>query len=203
MTLHCSVFIATSLDGYIARDDGSIDWLEAANATVPPGEDCGYADFMASVDALVMGSGTFEKVLSFADWPYGEKPVWVVSRTLTHIPAHLPAQVRLLHGTPGEITSLAQQQGYKRLYIDGGKLIQSFLQDGLVTELTVTTIPVLLGSGRALFGRLARDVKLGLVASRSYSFGFVQSTYQVIRNTPESTPTPPTAAPTPPAHTPQ
>lgn len=199
MTLHCSVFIATSLDAYIARDDGSIDWLEAANATVPPGEDCGYADFMDSVDALVMGSGTFEKVLSFADWPYGEKPVWVVSRTLTHIPAHLPALVRLLHGTPGEITSLAQQQGYKRLYIDGGKLIQSFLQDGLITELTVTTIPVLLGSGRALFGRLARDVKLGLVASRSYPFGFVQSTYQVQ----DSTPTQATATPTPPAHTPQ
>ena len=185
MSLHCAVFIATSLDGFIARDDGSIDWLETANATIPPGEDCGYADFMASVDVLVMGSGTFEKVLFFPEWPYGEKPVWVVSRTRTDLPAHLPPQVRLMNLTPAEIASIARHSGYQRLYVDGGQLIQSFLQDALITELTITTIPVLLGAGRALFGRLARDVPLALVASRAYPFGFVQSTYRVISGAPD------------------
>jgi dihydrofolate reductase len=179
MHLHCSVFIATSLDGYIAREDGSIDWLEAANATVPQGEDCGYLRFMSSVDVLVMGSGTFDKVLSFPEWLYGEKAVWVVSRTLTRLPDHLPSQVRLMNCTPGEIVTIARQSGFKRLYVDGGKLIQSFLRDGLITDLTITTIPVLLGSGRALFGPLASDVKLQLVSCHSYPFGFIQTTYRL------------------------
>lgn len=188
MNLDCSVFIATSLDGYIARNDGSIDWLEAVNALVPLGEDCGYAAFMSSVDALVMGSGTFEKVVSFSEWPYGEKPVWVVSNTLNRLPAHLPSQVQLVRGTPNEIASMAKQSGYKRLYIDGGRLIQSFLREGLMTELTITTIPVLLGSGRALFGPLDSDVKLELVSSRSFPFGFVQSTYCVDGKAPNPSP---------------
>jgi len=181
MSLRCSVFIAASLDGYIARSDGSIDWLEAANATVPQGEDCGYAAFMSSVDVLVMGRGTFETVLSFPAWPYGDKPAWVVSRTLTSLPATLPPQVRLMNDAPCEIVSIAGQCGYQRLYVDGGQLIQAFLRDGLITDLTVTTIPVLLGAGRSLFGTLSRDVTLKLVASKSYPFGFVQSTYQVAK----------------------
>jgi dihydrofolate reductase len=179
MNLHCSVFIATSLDGHIAREDGSIDWLEAANATVPQGEDCGYSDFMSSVDVLVMGSGTFDKVLSFPEWPYGEKAVWVVSGTLTRLPDHLPSQGRLMNCTPGEIATIARQSGFKRLYVDGGKLIQSFLREGLITDLKITTIPVLLGSGRPLFGPLAGDVKIELVSCHSYPFGFVQTTYQL------------------------
>ncbi|HZW23355.1 dihydrofolate reductase family protein [Noviherbaspirillum sp.] len=179
MSLRCSVFIATSLDGYIARSDGSIDWLEAANATVTQGEDCGYGAFMSSVDVLVMGRGTFETVLSFPAWPYGDKPVWVVSRTLKSLPATLPPQVRLMNDSPREIVAIAGQCGHQRLYVDGGQLIQAFLRDGLITDLTITTIPVLLGAGRTLFGTLSRDVTLKLASSKSYPFGFVQSTYQV------------------------
>lgn len=179
MDLKVSVFIATSLDGFIAREDGGIDWLEAANAAVPPGEDCGYARFIASVDALVMGSGTFEKVLSFPDWPYGDKPVWVLSHSLARLPDHLPPSVQLLRDAPGEVVARARRQGYQRLYVDGGKLVQSFLREGLVTDLTLTTIPVLLGAGRPLFGPLRGDIRLGLESSHGFAFGFVQSIYRV------------------------
>lgn len=180
MLPRCSVFIATSLDGFIARPDGTIDWLERANETVPEGQDCGYADFMSTVDALVMGSGTFEKVMSFPEWPYGDKPVWVVSRSLQQLPAHLPPQVRLLNASPLAIAQEAERLGFERLYIDGGQLIQSFLRAGLVTDLTVTTIPVLIGAGRPLFGVLSGDVPLALVASRAHPFGFVQSSYELL-----------------------
>lgn len=179
MTLRLSVFIATSLDGYIARPDGAIDWLEQANACVPAGEDCGYAALMASVDLLVMGRGTFEKVLSFPDWPYAGKPVWVVSRSGITPAADLPPQVRVTGASPEQIVQDAAEQGFRHLYVDGGRLIQSFLRAGLIDELTITTIPVLLGEGRPLFGALPADVPLRLVASRAYPFGFVQSTYAV------------------------
>lgn len=181
MPLHCSVFIATSLDGFIARPDGDIDWLEQANGRVPPGEDCGYADFMSTVDVLVMGRNTFEQVLTFPEWPYADKPVWVVSRTLTRLPAHLPVSVRLLAQTPHELVAQARELGYKRLYIDGGRLIQSFLREGLITDLTITAIPVLIGQGRSLFGASRADIALKLVSSHAYPFGFVQSVYEVQR----------------------
>lgn len=181
MASRCRVFIATSLDGFIARRNGSLDWLDEVNASVPPGEDCGYADFMGSVDLLVMGRGTFEKVLSFPEWPYGDKPVWVVSKSLTELPAHLPAAVRLQDLEPGALLALAQDHGLHELYVDGGRLIRSFLRDGLVSEMTITTVPVLLGSGLPLFADDARgkDIALRLTASRAYPFGFVQSTYAV------------------------
>jgi dihydrofolate reductase len=179
MTLQCSVFIATSLDGFIARTDGSIDWLEAANKTVPPGEDCGYGQFMGSVDALVMGRRTFETVAKFPEWPYGNKPVWVVSRSLQHLPSDLPPQVELTCDAPAMLVSQARTRGWERLYIDGGELIQSFLRDRLLTDLTITTVPVLLGAGRRLFGELGCDLPMRLLSSRAYPFGFVQSVYAV------------------------
>lgn len=181
MNLQCSVFIATSLDGFIARPNGSIDWLESLNKTVPANEDCGYAHFMDSVDALVMGRRTLETTLTFPQWPYGEKPVLVVSRTLQRLPSHIPAQVELTQATPADITLDASSRGWKRLYIDGGELVQSFLRSGLLTDLTITTVPVLLGSGRRLFGELERDVSVRLKSSVSYPFGFVQSFYEVMR----------------------
>lgn len=180
MTLDASVFIATSLDGYIARPDGAIDWLEQANASVPAGEDCGYAAFMETVDVLVMGRGTFEKVLSFSEWPFGDKPVWVASRSGLRLPATLPPQVRVTADAPLQIVQAAQDQGFRRMYVDGGRLIQAFLREGLIHDLTITTIPVLLGVGRPLFGELPADTRLRLVASRAYPFGFVQSTYRVV-----------------------
>lgn len=179
-----SVFIATSLDGYIARKDGSIDWLESANATVPAGEDCGYAEFFASVDALVMGRATFEQVLSFPSWPYGEKPVYVLSGSMRELPASTPGTVALLNLPPHEVVSTALAAGHRHLYVDGGRTIQQFLQEKLISDLTITTIPVLLGSGIRLFGDLPGDMRLSLLSARSYPFGFVQSHYSVEEQTP-------------------
>lgn len=79
MPTKCSVFIATSLDGFISRDDGSIDWLMQANTLVPPGEDGGYKSFISTVDGLIMGRNSYEKVLSFDEWPYGNLPVVVLN----------------------------------------------------------------------------------------------------------------------------
>ena len=186
MNPHCSVFIATSLDGFIARSNGSIDWLESLNKSVPAGEDCGYAHFMEGVDALIMGRRTFETILTFPQWPYGEKPVLVVSRTLQRLPSLLPSQVELTRATPAEIAFNANSRGWRRLYIDGGELVQSFLRAGLLSELTMTTVPVLLGSGRRLFGELEQDVLLRLKSSVAYPFGFVQSVYEVMQGNPTS-----------------
>lgn len=181
MKLHCSVFIATSLDGFIARSNGSIDWLESLNQAAPLGEDCGYAHFMEGVDALIMGRRTFETILTFPQWPYGDKPVLVVSRNLQRLPSHLPPQVELTRAAPEEIAFNATSRGWHRLYIDGGELVQSFLRAGLLSELTITTVPVLLGSGRRLFGELERDVSVRLKSSVAYPFGFVKSVYEVMQ----------------------
>lgn len=177
----CSVFIAASLDGYIAREDGRIDWLERYNGLLPAGEDCGYGEFMASVDALVMGRHTFGQVLSFPQWPYGDKPVIVLSRNPLAIPQALAATVSTSSETPQALVERLSAQGMRRLYVDGGLTIQGFLREGLIDELTVTVIPLLLGAGRPLFGALPRELRLELLASRSYDCGFVQNRYRIAR----------------------
>ena len=179
MTPKCSVFIATSLDGLIARKDGRIDWLERANTLVPVGEDCGYARFMSTVDALVMGRATFEQAWSFSAWPYEDKPVYVLSSSMTQLPSGTPATVRLLNAGPHAVVRVADAAGHRHLYIDGGKTIQSFLSAGLVSEITITVIPVLLGSGIRLFGELPADISLRHLSTRSFPFGFVQSRYAI------------------------
>lgn len=176
----CSVFIATSLDGFIARPDGRIDWLDEANRLVPPGEDCGYAAFFASVDALVMGRATFETVLKFPDWPYGPKPVYVLSRTLKQLPPSVPDAVRLLAPNPHEVVNHCEAQGHRHLYIDGGKTIQGFLSAGLIGEITITVIPVILGEGIPLFGKLPADISLKHASTKTYPFGFVQNRYAIV-----------------------
>lgn len=177
--MRVSVFIATSLDGYIARADGSLDWLEVQNARVPSGEDCGYGDFMADIDVLLMGRETFDKVSSFAEWPYDGKRVIVLS----HRP--LSGQyVKLVEhraGEPKEILAGLAEEGAQHVYLDGGRTIQAFLGAGLVDDLVITSVPVLLGRGRRLFGELAADLPLETLSSRSYPFGFVQTAYRVQR----------------------
>ena len=180
-----SVFIATSLDGYIARADGKIDWLENANSTVPPGEDCGYGKFFDSVDTLVMGRKTFEKVLTFTDWPYGEKRVVVLSSKLKELPANLAKTVSVTNASPTKILEALSHDGSKHIYLDGGLTIQRFLNEGLVDELTVTNIPVLLGEGISLFGKTPSDIPLTHIKTRAYENGFVQSTYHPKRKTKE------------------
>jgi len=180
MLARCTAFIATSLDGFIARTDGSIDWLEGANELVPPGEDCGFAKYMGTVDAIVMGRRTFEQVLGFENWPYGEMPVYVMSRSLISIPPSAPLTCSVHDCPPAELASLAWDVGHRRLYVDGGVTIRSFLAAGLLAEITITVVPVLLGEGRPLFGRFAAgDTWLELRETKSFPFGFVQSRYAV------------------------
>ena len=182
MIPQCSVFVAVSLDGFIARPDGGIDWLEEANKLIPPGEDCGFAEFMIGIDALVMGRATFEQALTFPEWMYGDKPMYVLSRTLTSRPAAAPSTVQLHALEPSEMVRLAAANGHKRLYVDGGRTIQGFVAAGLISDFTITVIPVLLGAGLRLFGELVADVPLTHVSTKDYPFGFVQSRYNLERN---------------------
>lgn len=179
MSLILSVFIATSLDGFIARSDDEIDWLDAANASTPAGEDCGYSAFMESVDFLVMGRKTYEKVLSFDNWPYENKPVIVLSSKKIEFSRDLAQTVSWSAESPKELYERLSRQGAKRLYIDGGVTIQRFMAEGLINDLTITIIPVILGSGKPLFGKLDKDISLKHVATKTFDFGFVQLTYEV------------------------
>ena len=172
--MKASVFIATSLDGFIARQDGALDWLP-----VNGGEPHGYDEFMATVDALVIGRKTFETVLTFDAWPYGRKPVVVLSTRPSELTAPDGAMCEVMAGTPHEIVTRLTQRGMKHLYIDGGVTIQGFLEAGLIQHLTITRIPVLLGSGIPLFGSLSHDIRLEHVATRSYPSGMVQSQYVI------------------------
>jgi dihydrofolate reductase len=168
-----SVFIGTSLDGFIARVNGDFDFL-------PPGggEPHGYEEFIATVDALVIGRKTFETVLTFDTWPYGEKPVFVLS-TRTLAPAPLGAVVERLSGDPAEIVSQLDARGIRHAYVDGGITIQRFLQAGLIQHLIITRVPVLIGAGIPLFGAIQRDIVLRHVGTRQYASGLVQSEYVV------------------------
>jgi len=171
--VEASVFIGASLDGFIARTDGALDWLPT-NC-----EPHGYDEFMATVDALVIGRKTFETVLSFGAWPYGEKPVFVLSSRPTP-PAPVGAVVEWMSGAPSEIMSQLAARGIGHIYVDGGITIQRFLQAGLIRRLIITRIPVLIGSGIPLFGATERDIALKHIATRQYASGLVQSEYEVI-----------------------
>ena len=182
MYAHCSSFIATSLDGFISRPDGSIDWLERANETLAKGDDCGYGEYIATVNGIVMGRHTFELALSFEKWPYDDISVYVLSSSWRSLPANSPRTVTLHSGSPGEIAALAWNRGHRSLYVDGGKTIQGFIAEGHLQEITVTVIPVLLGSGRSLFGPVpAATIWLSHLSSRVFPFGFVQNRYSIQR----------------------
>jgi len=168
-----SVFIGISVDGFIARRNGELDFLPAGG-----GEPHGYDEFMRSVDALVIGRKTFETVLSFDKWPYGEKPVFVLS-TRSLAPAPAGAVVEHLSGEPVEIVSRLEARGIRHAYVDGGITIQRFLRAGLIQHLIITRVPVLIGDGIPLFGSLPHDVHLRHIATRHYPSGLVQTEYEV------------------------
>jgi dihydrofolate reductase len=172
--MKASVFIATSLDGFIARRDGAIDWLPADG-----GEPHGYTEFMATVDAIVMGRNTFETVLSFGAWPYGRTPVVVLTTRPSEVAVPEGAVCDVMAGAPPEIVARLAERGLKHLYIDGGVTVQRFLEAGLIQRLIITRVPVLLGSGIPLFGPVSRDIRFEHVATRSYPSGLVQSEYRV------------------------
>ncbi len=182
MSIKVSAYIATSLDGFIARKDGGLDWLDEANAAVPEGEDCGFHAFMDSVDALIMGRKTYEQVLSFGRWPYGDKPVVVLSRNPISFPPGVPDTVTHSSEPLRDLLKRLSDEGVKHVYIDGGSTIQGFLSEGLIDEITVTVIPVILGSGIPLFGSTEHDISLTHVRTTAFDFGFVQTTYSVKNN---------------------
>ena len=171
--MKASVFVGTSLDGFIARANGELDFLPAGG-----GEPHGYDEFMATVDALVIGRNTFETVLAFDSWPYGNKPVFVLS-TRPLAPTPPGAVVEHMSGAPADIVSQLAARGIRHIYVDGGITIQRFLQAGLVQRLIITRVPVLIGDGIPLFGPLERDITLKHVATRHYASGLVQSEYIV------------------------
>ena len=170
-----SVFVGTSLDGFIARPNDDLDWLPEGG-----GEPHGYNEFMASVDTLVIGRKTFEKVLTLGAWPYGEKRVVVLSSRPVDLSAAHGGVVEQMAGSPAEIVSRLAARGAQHLYVDGGITIQRFLRAGLVHRLIITRVPVLIGEGIPLFGSLPRDVRLRHVATRNYPSGLVQSEYAVL-----------------------
>ena len=169
-----SVFIGASVDGFIARRDGGLDWLPEGG-----GEPHGYVEFMASVDALVIGRNTFEIVLGFDPWPYGDKRVVVLASEPVDLSAVRGGRVEQMAGTPAEIVARLAASGAHHLYVDGGITIQRFLSAGLIDRLIITRVPVLIGEGIPLFGALPHDVRLDHVATRSYPSGLVQSEYRV------------------------
>jgi dihydrofolate reductase len=176
-TAACCVFAGVSLDGCIARAGGSIDWLDAMNARVPTGEDLGFAEFMNGIDVLVMGRATFETVLSFLEWPYGATPIVVLSRTWKELPDGAPHSVSLSHETPRALVERLSAAGVRRIYVDGGATVQSFLAEDLIDEFTITTLPILIGDGRRLFGATSSDVLLEHVSTR-VRCGFVQTVWR-------------------------
>lgn len=167
------VFIATSLDGYIADKDGNIDYLHTIPN--PDGNDMGYGEFTNSIDALVMGRTTYETVLGFdIPWPY-DKPVFVLTTTLSEVPEGLKGKVQFVNGELTSILTSVHEQGYHNLYIDGGRTIQSFLNEGLIDEMIITKIPVMLGGGSPLFGNLSQPQHFKCIRTEIYLDQVVQN----------------------------
>jgi dihydrofolate reductase len=169
-----SVFVGTSVDGFMARPNGDLDFLPEGG-----GEPHGYNEFIATVDTIVIGRKTFETVLTFADWPYGDKRVVVLSSRPVDLSAVRGGVVEQMAGPPAEIASKLAASGAQHVYVDGGITIQGFLRAGLVHRLTITRVPVLIGEGIPLFGALPGDVRLHHVATQHYPSGLVKSEYDV------------------------
>ena len=174
--MRASVFVGTSVDGFIARPNGDLDWLPAGG-----GEPHGYEEFMATVDTIVIGRNTFETVLAFEAWPYGQKRVVVLSSESVDlsVAAARGGIVEQMGGPPAEILSTLAARGVQHVYVDGGITIQRFLRAGLIGRLVITRVPVLIGDGIPLFGSLPQDIRLRHIATRSYPSGLVQSEYEV------------------------
>ena len=169
------VYIATSLDGYIATTNGGIDWLtEIPN---PDNSDYGFSEFIEKIDAIIMGRNTYKKVLSFNEWPYIKK-VFVLSNSLKKVSKRTEEKAEIIHGELKSVLTDLNRKGYHNLYIDGGKVIQSFLQEDLIDEMIITRIPVLLGEGIPLFGKLKKPLRFTEVKTEILNDLLVKSYYK-------------------------
>ena len=171
-----SVFVGASVDGFIARQNGDLDWLPTGG-----GEPHGYDEFIASVDAIVIGRKTFETVLTFGAWPYGDKRVVVLSHHPVDFSAVRGGAVEQMSEPPVAIAAKLAASGARHVYVDGGITIQGFLRAGLIDRLVITRVPVLIGDGIPLFGSLPHDIRLRHVVTRSYPSGLVQTEYDLVR----------------------
>jgi dihydrofolate reductase len=181
--VRASVFIATSLDGFIARNDDALDWLPGADSggsSPSPPPDTGYNEFIASVDVIVLGRNTYEKVLTMDGWFYGQMPVRVLTTRPLEVRESLRKTVAAMSGAPRDILETLSREGFKHAYVDGGKTIQAYLRDGLIQRITLTRVPVLIGDGIPLFGSLPHDVQLRHLRTRVLGDAMVQSEYEIL-----------------------
>ena len=169
-----SVFCGVSLDGFLARPNHALDFLSTGEQ-----EPHGFEEFYGSVDVVVIGRKTFEVVLTFGEWPYGKKPVFVLSSRPLDFSSIKGGVVEQMSGEPAGIVMQLKSQGFKHAYIDGGITIQRFLAAGLIDRLVITRLPVLIGAGIPLFGPVPSDISLRHVATRCYGGGLVQSEYEL------------------------
>jgi dihydrofolate reductase len=172
------VYIATSLDGFIATSKGGLDWLfEIPN---PEQSDFGYAEFISGIDAIVMGRNTFMKVLTFGAWPYN-KPIFVLSNTLVNVPGDVADKVEIVNGEVKVLVGQLNKRGHCNLYVDGGSVIQSFLEEDLIDEMIITRVPILLGDGIPLFGKFTRSLKFSHKKTEILNDSLVKSYYTRVR----------------------
>lgn len=169
-----SVFCGVSVDGFLARPDHSLDFLDAAGQ-----EPHGFEDFYGSVDVVVIGRKTFEVVLTFGQWFYGKKPVVLLSSRPLDFSSLKNAVIEQMSGEPAEIATQLKSRGFQHAYIDGGITIQRFLAAGCIDRLVITRVPILIGAGIPLFGPVPRDISLRHVETRSYKGGLVQTEYEI------------------------
>lgn len=171
------IMMAMTLDGFVARKNHTLDWLDKQDTA---GEDHGFTEFMESVDVIVMGSGSYRTVLGFGEWPY-TKPVVVLSRSLNQadIPDNLQGKVEIMSNEPADLMNVLGERGIKRVYLDGGAIIQSFMREGLIADMKVAMVPILIGEGIRLFGELSKDVDLSLESVNAFKSGLVQMQYRI------------------------
>jgi len=169
-----SVFVGTSLDGFIARKNGDYDFLP-----VDGGEPHGYDEFIASVDTVVMGRNTLEVVLKLPSWPYRDKRVVVLSHRPLDL-SGITGRVEQMSGDPEHIVRELAATGAEHVYVDGGVTLQEFLRAGQIQRVTITRVPVLIGEGIPLFGSVPRDIRLRHIGTRQYKSGLVTSDYEVL-----------------------
>ena len=181
--MRATIYMGMSLDGFVARADDALDFLGASSDE--PGGDpdhlASFAAFMKTVDVLVMGRRTFEVVLPFPEWPYGQTPVVVLTRSMTTLPPGTRPTVRTMAGEPAEVLAALEADGARHVYVDGAVTARAFLAAGLITDLVVTHVPVLIGTGITPWGPLPGDVRLKLVSTRAFGGNAVQSHWSVVR----------------------
>ena len=187
--MKCSVYIASSIDGFIAKNDGNVDWLHTAgNKEVDMGEhaNMGFNDYISSIDCMIMGRKCMEMISSFnlspEQWPYGNIKIIVLSNTIKEAPDNLKDKVEMYSGDLNELISSLETKGFKHAYIDGGTTIQAFINLKLINELTITRVPILLGEGKSLFGKTFKDIKLEQAEAIAYPNDFIQVKYKVNYN---------------------